>query len=208
MWSAKMRYSPWSSSNGSKGKGKGKKGVCWNCGESDHYSRDCPNDKQDNSWTDGGAWKNQKGSKAGKDAGKGWDAGKSNWNSWRNTKGKGKDWQGSGKSQEWQGQNRQNVWSTPTWKGKSSTKGSTYSVDDTGDWWAQSDESQQGSQSEEEIHFCMLSEGEVQNQRHEVHQREDAERGWTQGDSKNVQRKDRQGRGINTHTTDIKHSAF
>ena len=51
-------------------------------GESDHYSRDCPNDKQDNSWTDGGAWKNQKVSKVGKDAGKGWDASKSNWNSW------------------------------------------------------------------------------------------------------------------------------
>ena len=38
-----------------KGKGKGKskgkgKGVCWNCGDGDHYSRDCPNDKQD-SWT-------------------------------------------------------------------------------------------------------------------------------------------------------------
>ena len=37
--------------------------------ESDHFSRDCPSDKQDNSWTDGGAWKIQKGSKAGKDAG-------------------------------------------------------------------------------------------------------------------------------------------
>ena len=36
-----------------KGKGKGKKGACWNCG--DHHSRDCLNDKQDNSWTDGGA---------------------------------------------------------------------------------------------------------------------------------------------------------
>ena len=56
-----------------KGKGKGKKGVCWSCGESDHYSRDCPNDKQDSSCTDGGAWKNQKGNKAGNDAGKGWD---------------------------------------------------------------------------------------------------------------------------------------
>ena len=37
-----------------KGKCKGKKRACWNCGGSDHYSRDCPNDKQDNSWTDGG----------------------------------------------------------------------------------------------------------------------------------------------------------
>ena len=39
-----------------KGKGKGKskgkgKGVCWNCGDGDHHSRDCPNDKQD-SWTE------------------------------------------------------------------------------------------------------------------------------------------------------------
>ena len=65
-----------------KGKGKGKKAVCWNCGESDHYCRDCRNDKQDNSWTDGGAWKIQKGSRAGKDAGKGWDAGKSSRNRW------------------------------------------------------------------------------------------------------------------------------
>ena len=47
-----------------RGMGKGQKGACWNCGESDHYSRDCPNDKQDNSWRDGGAWKKQKGSKA------------------------------------------------------------------------------------------------------------------------------------------------
>ena len=31
-----------------KGRGKGKKRACWNCGESDHYSGDCPNDKQDN----------------------------------------------------------------------------------------------------------------------------------------------------------------
>ena len=33
-----------------KGQSKGKgKGVCWNSGDGDHYSRDCPNDKQD-SW--------------------------------------------------------------------------------------------------------------------------------------------------------------
>ena len=85
-----MRCSPWSNSSGKvngKGKGKGKKGECRNCGESDHYSRDCPNDKQDNSWTGGGAWKNQKGSRAGNDADNGWDAGKSNWNSWGNKKG-------------------------------------------------------------------------------------------------------------------------
>ena len=50
-----------------KGKGKGKKGACWNCGESDHGTRDCLNDKQDNTWTDGGARKNL----TGKDAGKG-----------------------------------------------------------------------------------------------------------------------------------------
>ena len=80
-----MRYSPCSSSSRKgkgKGKGKGKKGASWNCGESDHYSGDCPNDKQDNSWTDGGAWQIQNGSEAGKHAGKGWDVGKSNWNSW------------------------------------------------------------------------------------------------------------------------------
>ena len=30
-----------------KDKGKGKdNGVCWNCGEIDHYSRDCPSEKR------------------------------------------------------------------------------------------------------------------------------------------------------------------
>ena len=56
-----------------KGKGKGKKGTCWKCVEGDHYSRDCPNDKQDSSWTAGRTGKNRKGSKAGKDAGRGWE---------------------------------------------------------------------------------------------------------------------------------------
>ena len=56
-------------------------------------------------------------------------------------------------------------------KGMSSTKGnskgSTDSFDEAGDidWRSQSDGSQHRSQSEEEIHFCMLSEGKVQNQR-------------------------------------------
>ena len=40
-----------------KGKRKGRgKGVCWNCGESDHCSRDCPGDKHDG-WTDAVSWK-------------------------------------------------------------------------------------------------------------------------------------------------------
>ena len=85
MRSPKMVYSPWSSSTRKgkgEGKGKGKKGTCWDCGESDLYSGDCPNDKQDNRWTDGGTWKNLKASKAGQDAGTGRDASKSNWNSW------------------------------------------------------------------------------------------------------------------------------
>ena len=51
------------------GKGNGKKGAWWNCSESDHYSKDCMNDVQtDGSWTDGGTLRNQKVSKAGKDA--------------------------------------------------------------------------------------------------------------------------------------------
>ena len=39
----------------------------------------------------------------------------------------------------------------------------------------------------------------VQSQRCEVHQKEDAERGWTQGTFKNVQRRHRQGGEVNTH---------
>ena len=81
---------------------KGKKEACWICGESDHYSRDA---RMTNKTTVGQMVVH------GKDAGKGWDIGKSNWNSWENSK--GKDWQGSGKSHEWQGQDRQNDWSTP-----------------------------------------------------------------------------------------------
>ena len=84
---------------------------------------------------------------------------------------------------------------------KGSSNGSIYSVDEAGDidWWAQSDGSHHSSQSEEEIHFCMLSESKVQNQRHEVHQKKDAERGWTQEKFKTDQRKHRQGRRVNTN---------
>ena len=45
-----MGYSPWSSSTGkvkAQSRAEGKKGACRNCGKSDHYSRDCPNDKQE-----------------------------------------------------------------------------------------------------------------------------------------------------------------
>ena len=80
-----------------KSKSKRKKVACWNCGERDHQSWESPIDKQDNSWTDGGARKNQKCCKACKDAGKGWDAGKSSWNNCGNSKGRGKDWNGNGK---------------------------------------------------------------------------------------------------------------
>ena len=65
------------------------------------------------------------------------------------------------------------------------------------DWWAQSDGSQHRSKSEEEIHFCTLSESKVQNQRHEARQKEDVERGWTQGKFQK-ERKHRQRRGVNT----------
>ena len=84
---------------------------------------------------------------------------------------------------------------------KGSSNGSIYSVDEAGDidWWAQSDGSQHSSQSEEEIPIFMLSESKVQNQRHEVHQKEDAERGWTQEKFKTDQRKHRQGRRVNTN---------
>ena len=47
-------------------------------------------------------------------------------------------------------------------KGKSRTKGSSKGS------------MQHSSQSEEEIHFCILSESKVQNQRHEVPLKEDA----------------------------------
>ena len=52
----------------------------------DHYSRDNPNDKQD-SWTETMSWKGQQDSRISKGSSKGWDTGKSNWNS---AKGKGK----------------------------------------------------------------------------------------------------------------------
>ena len=89
-------------------------------------------------------------------------------------------------------------------------EGSINSVDEASDidWWTQSDGSQSSSQSVEEIRFCMLSKSKVQNQRREVDQKEDAERGSTQDKFKIVQRKHRQRRGVNTHTTDVEHSAF
>ena len=45
----------------------------------------------------------------------------------------------------------------------------------------------------------MMSKSKVQNQRHEVHQKEDAERGRIQGRYKNGQRGHRQRRGVNAH---------
>ena len=101
-----------------KGKGKGKsksqgKGVCWNCGDGDQYSRDCPNHKQD-SWTEPMSWKGHQDSRISKGSSKGWDTGKSNWNS---VKGKGKEWQPYGK------------WSSTKGKFGSKGKGSIYSTD-------------------------------------------------------------------------------
>ena len=59
--------------------------------------------------------------------------------------------------------------------------------DEAGDmgWWVQSDGSQHSL--EEDIHLCLLSARKMQNQRHEAHRKKDAERGWTQGEFKNVQ---------------------
>ena len=71
MRSSKMRYSPWSSSEGT-GKGKGKRRAGWNCGEKVITTAEIARMRnKKNSWTDGGAWKNQKGSEVGKDAGTG-----------------------------------------------------------------------------------------------------------------------------------------
>ena len=124
-----------------KGKGKGKskgkgKGVCWNCGDGDHYSRDCPNDKED-SWTETMSWKGQQ--RISKGSSKGWDTGINNWNS---AKGKGKEWQPCGK------------WSSTKGKFGSKGKGSIYSVDGIteSDWWTQSDV----AISEEDFHFCIM----------------------------------------------------
>ena len=73
-----------------KGKGECKgKGLCWNCGESDHYCRNCPVDKQI-SWTETMSWKGQQDTIKNKGARKGWDAGESMWN---RAEGKGKYWQ-------------------------------------------------------------------------------------------------------------------
>ena len=117
----------------SKGKGKGK-GVRWNCGDGDHYSRDCPNDKQD-SWTETMSWKGHQDSRMSK----GWDTGKGNWNS---AKGKGKEWQPYGK------------WSSTKGKFGSKGKGSIYSVDGIteSDGWTQSDD----ANSQEDPHFCIM----------------------------------------------------
>ena len=57
--------------------GKGKKGACWNCGESDHFSRDCPNDKQDNRSSDG---RIREAARQVKEQAKDGDASKSTWN--------------------------------------------------------------------------------------------------------------------------------
>ena len=81
---------------------------------------------------------------------------------------------------------------------KGSSKGSIYSANEARDidWWTQSDESQDSSHPEEESDSCMLRESKVLCQRCEVHQEGD---GWTQGRFKNVQRRHRQGGGVNTH---------
>ena len=84
-------------------------------------------------------------------------------------------------AREWKVPRLEREWSTPASKGKSSTKGSSKGInsfDDAGDieWWAQSDGSQHSSPSEEAAPFCMQSQSKVQNQRHEVHQKEDRER--------------------------------
>ena len=117
-------------------KGKGK-GVCWNCGDCDHYSRDCPNDKQD-SWTEPMWWKGHPDSRISKGSSKGWDTGKSVWNS---AKGKGKEWQPYGK------------WSSTKGTCGSNGQGSIYSVDGIteSDGWTQSDV----ANSEEDLHFCI-----------------------------------------------------
>ena len=127
-----------------KGKGKGKskgkgKGVCWNCGDGDHYSRD----SRTTSKTETMSWKSQQDSRISKGSSKGWDTGKSNWNS---AKGKGKEWQPYVK------------WSSTKGKFGSKGKGSIYSVDGIteSDGWPQSDV----ASSEEVSHFCIMEHSE------------------------------------------------
>ena len=108
------------------GKGKGKKGVCWDCGECDHCSREIA--RMTNKTTAGqmvGHGRTRKAARQEQRQAKDGMQARAIGTAGRNRKGRGKDWQGSGKSQEWHGQHRQNDCSTPAWKGKSSTKGSS-----------------------------------------------------------------------------------
>ena len=96
-----MRNSPWSSSSGKvkeQAKAKERRQHAGTAVKVITAAEIARMTNKTTAGTDGGAWKIQKGSRAGKDAGKGWDASKSSWNRWENSKGKGKDWQGSGKS--------------------------------------------------------------------------------------------------------------
>ena len=85
------------------------------------------------------SWKGHQDSRISKGSSKGWDTGKSNWNS---AKGKGKEWQPYGKCSSMKG------------KSGSKGKGSIDSVDGIteSDGWTQSDV----ANSEEDNHFCIM----------------------------------------------------
>ena len=92
MRSPKIRYSPWSSSSGkvkAKARAKERREYAGTVVKVITTAEVAPMTNKTSAGQMVEAWKNQKGSRTDKDAGKGWDACKSNWNSWGDSKGKG-----------------------------------------------------------------------------------------------------------------------
>ena len=131
----------------SKGKGKGKKGssghgkgskgqnntsnvVCWNCGKSGHYEKDCRQ-----KWTQDRVWSRDKGNSKSKESN-----GKS-----KGKKGKGKG-KSNGKGKLHSVENWQEGWSETGAQGDEHAEGLTWSGEQAEGWWKATDD-QNGSSS-------------------------------------------------------------